>query len=225
MAAQVAGQRAPTQFGRLLAELGSTAIAAQSPQAQGRVERLFGTLHDRLVSARRLADATTRDAANQFLATSRPKHNQRVAVPAAAGGSAERPRDPAGHPETVFCCKYQRTVAAENTVRCGEHGRQRLPGPTRRSWATAQVEVHERLDGSLAVYSQGTCLTTRPAPPDAPTLRARTGRRTPVAPAPPAAPSAPPAAVATPPPRQPRRLRPSRHRTTPGATRASSPSD
>ena len=58
----------------------------------------------------------------------------------------------------------------------GEQRLQLLPGPTRRSWVRAQVEVHERLDGSLAVYYQGTLIATTAAPLEAPTLRARAGR-------------------------------------------------
>ncbi len=61
-------------------------------------------------------------------------------------------------PEQVFCFKYERTVGVDNTVR-GREGRHRiqvLPGPRRgRSYARARVEIHERLDGSLAVYHQG----------------------------------------------------------------------
>ena len=64
----------------------------------------------------------------------------------------------------------------DNTVRLDEHRLQVLPGPHRRSYARARVEVHERLDGSLAVYHQGERIATKPASPEAPTLRARRGR-------------------------------------------------
>ena len=56
---QLAGRRSPTQFGRAMADLGIQLIAAHSPQAKGRVERLWGTLQDRLVSELRLAQVTT----------------------------------------------------------------------------------------------------------------------------------------------------------------------
>jgi len=65
-----------------------------------------------------------------------------------------------------------------NTVQLGEHRRPLLPDKERRSYARAQVEVHERLDGSLAVYYAGRCLTSSPAPLEAPMLRARAGRLT-----------------------------------------------
>lgn len=176
-AEDLAGQQEPTQVGRLLAELGSISIAAHSPQAKGRIERLFGTLQTRLVVELRLAGASTLDEANTVLAPFLPKHNCRFQVPAAEAGSAYRPWDLPCRPEEVFCFKYQRVVAADNTVRLGEHRLQLLPTPQRASWARATVEVHERLNGSLAVYAAGTCLATQPAPLEAPTLRARGGRR------------------------------------------------
>ncbi len=64
---QLAGRRQPTQFGRALAQLGITFIAAQSPQAKGRVERLWGVLQDRLKSELRLAKAGDLDSANRVL--------------------------------------------------------------------------------------------------------------------------------------------------------------
>jgi transposase len=209
---QLAGRPEPTQFGRLVSELEITSIAAQSPQAKGRVERLFGTLQDRLVIELRLADATTLAEANQALATFLPRFNARFRVPATEAGSAYRSLDATVRPETVFCFKYRRTVASDNTVQFGEQRLQLLPGPTRRSWVRAQVDVHERLDGSLAVYSQGTLIATTAAPLEAPTLRARAGRLmgTSAAPPPPASAarpatrtSAPPAAPTPATPRRP----------------------
>ncbi|MGD0855787.1 MAG: ISNCY family transposase [Dehalococcoidia bacterium] len=64
---QLEGKRALTQFGRLMQELGVTSIAAMSPQAKGRIERLWGTFQDRLVSELRLAGVSTLDEANSML--------------------------------------------------------------------------------------------------------------------------------------------------------------
>ena len=64
---QVAGEPARSQFGRALQELGIEWIAAHSPQAKGRIERLFGTLQDRLVKEMRLAGVRTIEQANRFL--------------------------------------------------------------------------------------------------------------------------------------------------------------
>lgn len=181
---QLAGRVQPlTQFGRLLEELEVASIAARSPQAKGRIERLWGTLQDRLVVELRLAGVSDEAAANTFLAAYLPRFNAQFAVPAALPGSAFRPLDPAGLPLEHLCCfKYGRTVAADNTVTFGDRRLQVLPDQQqhgtqqRRSYAHAPVEVHEHLDGQLSVLYGGTCLHTTPAPLEAPLLRARHGR-------------------------------------------------
>ena len=68
-------------------------------------------------------------------------------------------------------------VGADNVVRFGRDRLQILPTNGRLSYARVRVEVHERLDGSLAVYYQGCCLATQPAPPEAPVLRVRNTAR------------------------------------------------
>jgi len=154
-------------------ELGITSISSRSPQARGRIERLWGTFQDRLVSELCLAGARTIDEANQMLRDFLPRYNQRFAIPAAQPDSAYRqPGERFTHDE-VFCFKYYCTVGRDNVVRFGEHRLQILPTNGRLSYARARVEVHERLNGSLAVYYQGHCLATKPAPPEALVLRAR----------------------------------------------------
>ncbi|MBL7120098.1 MAG: ISNCY family transposase [Dehalococcoidia bacterium] len=170
---QLAGERKPTQFGRLLQELGITSIPSYSPQARGRIERLWGTSQDRLVAELRLAGARTLQEANQVLWHFIPGYNSKFMVPAAEPGSAYSQPRQGFIPHEVFCFKYQRTVGADNVVSFGNHRLQIEPGNGRLSYARAKVEVHERLDGSLALYYQGHCLASKPAPSDAPTLRAR----------------------------------------------------
>jgi transposase len=177
LAEQLRGTREPTQFGRLLAELTIRSIAARSPQAKGRIERLWGTLQDRLVVELRLAGATTLADANEVLGSYLPRFNQRFALQAAEPERAYRALQPHCEAERLFCFKYLRTVASDNTVRLGEHRLQLLPGQRRVSWAKCEVEVHERLDGSLAVYSQAECIATKAAPEETPLLRARQGKR------------------------------------------------
>ncbi len=197
VAAELAGQpRPPTQFGRALADLGITSIVARSPQAKGRVERLFGTLQDRLVVELRLAGADTLEAANAVLAAYLLRFNAQFAVPAAVAETAYRPLEAGQRLEHRCCFKYVRVVGADNTVTLGPARLQTQPGPQRRSSAHAPVEGHERLDGRLAVRSGGQEVHTTPAPAEAPRLRARPGPRpgTPSAPselAPLAAPAAP----------------------------------
>jgi transposase len=174
---QLKGKQDPTQFGRLLEELEITSIAARSPQAKGRVERLFGTLQDRLVIELRLAGASTREQANEVLQAYLPRFNAQFAVEPAQADPAYQPLSEGTCLETIICFKYERTVALDNTVNFGEHRLQLLPDQQRRSYARADVQVHERLDGSLAVYYAQRCLLTTPAPLEAPQLRARKGRR------------------------------------------------
>ena len=163
---QLAGGRKPTtQVGRALQELGVQLIVALSPQAKGRIERLWGTFQDRLVSELRLAGATTVEEANQVLWAFLPRFNARFAVPPAQPGSAYRPVEPGLCLEGVLCFKYQRTVARDNTVKLGEHTLQLLPGSDRYSYARARVELQERLDGSLVVLYQGMVIATTDAPP------------------------------------------------------------
>jgi hypothetical protein len=174
---QLAGERQPTQVGRALKELGIQSILARSPQAKGRIERLWGTFQDRLVAELRLAGVTTLAEANRLLWVFLPRYNARFAVPAAQAGSAYRPPEPALCLEGVLCFKYQRTVAKDNTVTLGEHTLQLLPGLDRYSYAHARVEVQERLDGSVVVTYQGKPVASKEAPPHAVTLRARKGLR------------------------------------------------
>jgi hypothetical protein len=174
---QFAQRQDPTQFGRLLAELGIASIPARSPQAKGRIERLWGTFQDRLCTELRLTGASSLAVANEVLWSFLPRFNQQFAVPAHEPGSAYRPLAASWRPEEMFCFKYRRTVAADNTVQFAGERIQVLPGPDRRSYARARVEVHERMDGSLAVYYGDRQLAIHPAPAEAPVLRTRPGPR------------------------------------------------
>jgi transposase len=174
--AQLAGRQAPSHFGRLLEELEITSIAARSPQAKGRVERLFGTLQDRLVLELRLAGARTREHANALLENYLPRFNAQFGVPAAQEGTAYRPLPPGLKLDELFCFKYERIVAADHTVQFGPQRIQVLAGQERRSYARATVEVHEHFDGSLAIYYAGERLASTEAPLEAPQLRSRGGR-------------------------------------------------
>src|SRR6202044_868305 len=88
---QLAGQRQPTQFGRALQQLAVTFIAAQSPQAKGRIERLWGVLQDRLTSELRLAQACDLDSANRVLARYVADYNRRFARAPREAEKAWRP--------------------------------------------------------------------------------------------------------------------------------------
>lgn len=174
---QLDGRRQPTQFGRALHDLAIQPILAHSPEAKGRIERLWGTFQDRLVTELRLAGATTATETTTLLADFLPRFNARFGVPPALPGSAYRPVAPALCVEGILCFTYLATVARDNTVRFAGQTVQILPSPTRRSYAHTRVEVQERLDGSLVVVSDGRVLATRAAPAEAVTLRARDAPR------------------------------------------------
>lgn len=131
---------------------------------------------DRLVIELRLAGASTREQANARLADYLPRFNAQFAVPAAHEGTAYRPVPATFKPEEVYCFKYERIVAADNTVQFGQQRIQVLAGQERRSYAQVTVQVHERFDGSLAIFYAGVCLASTEAPLEAPQLRAR-GKR------------------------------------------------
>ncbi len=174
---ELEGKRIPTQFGRLMQELNITSISASSPQAKGRIERLWGTLQGRLVVELRLAGASTIQEANKVLWDILPRHNSRFTVPPSQLGSAYRQLNKGFKPEEYFCFKYKRTVGPDNVVRFGEYRLQIQPGDDRASYTHAKVQVHERMDGSLAVYYKRQYLLTTPAPLEAPVLRARNSTR------------------------------------------------
>jgi transposase len=162
LAEELHGAQDPTHFGQVLRALGIGYIAAHSPQAKGRIERLWATLQDRLVAELRLRGLQTVAAAEAFLPTYLADHNRRFAQPPAQAQAVWRrpPRDLA----ECLSCRYTRRVARDNTVRLGPRTVQIPRGPHGRSFAGCRVEVRECLDGRLLVHYQGACLTTDPAP-------------------------------------------------------------
>ena len=149
---ELQGTQTPTHFGRMLQELGIGYVPASSPQAKGRIERLWGTLQDRLVSELRLRGIRTREAANAFLPEFLVDFNRRFAHPPAEPLAAWRrpPRDFAD----ALSCRYARVVARDNTVRLGIRWLQIPRGPSGRGYAGCRVELRECLDGRLLVFYQ-----------------------------------------------------------------------
>jgi transposase len=142
----------PTQLGRALAQLGIEHIAAYSPQARGRSERLFGTLQGRLV--RELSDAgiTTVETANRFIReVYLPDHNRRFMVPPTEDGSAFVPATGVALAD-ILCHQEERVVGNDNTVRYGRLTLQIPPSPWRPHFVKAKVRVHRYPDGDLAIF-------------------------------------------------------------------------
>ena len=160
---RLAGGRQRTQVGRVLHELEITWIGARSPQAKGRVERLWRTLQDRWGQELRLRGGTTSAQANAVLPELLAQHNTRFRQRAEVPGSAYR-RPPEGvAARDLFCFKYWRTVTNDNVVTLGDRTIAIPPGPLRRSYAKARVEIREHLDGSASVHYQGRCIARQNA--------------------------------------------------------------
>jgi len=151
---ELRGRQEPTQFSRALDELGIVSIPSYSPEARGRIERLWRTLQDRLAVELELAGIKDIKAANRFLPGFLKRFNARFAVQAEEPGLAYRPLDPSLDLDRILSFRYERVVARDNTVRLEERLIQIPPGPRRRSFFAAHVWVHELLDGSLGVWYQ-----------------------------------------------------------------------
>ena len=174
VAQQLAGEKPQSQFERALAELGVTVIHAHSPQAKGRVERLFKTLQDRLVKDLRLAGLATIEAANQFVETWLPRYNRRFAVQPAQAADLHRPSPTARELDRMLCLKMTRVVRRDWTV--AHHG-QLFQIETQIH--TQAVLVEDHLDGTMRITHRGQplryhAITARPVrvmtptPPAAP---------------------------------------------------------
>ena len=147
----------PTQVGRALAQLGIELIAAYSPEARGRSERMFGTLQKRLPQELRLAGISTMEEANRFLRdTFLPEHNQRFAIAPEEPGSAFVPF--AGNLDDILCIQEERTVGNDNTVRYKGLVLQIPEDRHRHHYVKARVRVHQYPDGHLAVFHGPRCL-------------------------------------------------------------------
>jgi len=157
---ELRGRQDPTQVGRALEALGIEAIYALSPQAKGRIERVWGTLQDRLVAELRLAGITTVADANAFLPLFTPSFNARFARPPADTAPAWRPV-PRGLDLDRICSLYtEATVLNDNTVRTQGTVLQIPPGPGGRGYPKARVEVRQLLDGTWRIYYQDRLLAT-----------------------------------------------------------------
>jgi transposase len=146
---QLQGEAARSQFGRALQELGIEAIAAQSPQAKGRIERLFQTLQDRLVKEMRLAGIASLAAANHFLKTRfLPEWEERFTVAPRIPGNAHRRLGREHRLEEILSVRVVRKVSDDHTV-SWEGNRWGVPrAEVCAGLRGAQVEIERRLDGS-----------------------------------------------------------------------------
>jgi transposase len=152
---QLAGRQEPTQVGLALEAFSIQAISALSPQAKGRVERLFATLQDRLGAELRLQGIVTLEEANRFLQSTFIKaFNRRFAVRPKESQKAWRKAPQDLDLDRIISFRYTATVGNDNTVRLGGFILDIPPGPQGRSYAKAKVEARQLLNGSWRIYEK-----------------------------------------------------------------------
>lgn len=150
-----------TQFERAMRELGVRVICANSPQAKGRVERLFGTLQDRMVKEMRLVDIKTREEGNRYICEEyRDDHNKRFGVPAKNANDAHRPLsdDLRNRLSSIFSVQSRRTVNNDYTIQFKNKWFQLEATQDTAVYKRDEVIVEERLDGTLHVRIKNTYL-------------------------------------------------------------------
>ena len=142
-----------SQFERALKELGVEVIHAHSPQAKGRIERLFGTLQDRLVKEMRLRGIRTLEEANQFLEEYLPLYNRRFLVCPKEKENFHRPLAKGLNLDTILCIRTQRALRNDFTV---AHNKKLYQ--IEDTIKTSKVLVQDRIDGSMIMTYKGRSL-------------------------------------------------------------------
>jgi hypothetical protein len=167
-----------TQFERAMQELTIRVICANSPEAKGRIERLFGTLQDRLVKELRLSGIADRNRANEFLEkTYVPEHNARFSVEPKTQGDAHRPltEELQVRLPSIFSVHSERRVNNDYTIRFKSVWYQLKATTGVAIFKGDTVTLEERLDGSVHIRLRTTYLTyevlpERPRPAKTPAV-------------------------------------------------------
>lgn len=143
---------AHTAFGLMCKKLGIRIIGAGSPQAKGRVERNDGVHQDRLIKKMRRLGIEDDAAANEYVITTYlPRHNARVAKPAADPVDYHLPLDPALNLDNIFCLEYRRVVGNDFVVQFQGQGLQLDRKARGRVPARSRVLVRQTQDGRIRV--------------------------------------------------------------------------
>jgi transposase len=154
-----------SQFGRALQELGVRKLHAHSPQAKGRIERLFNTFQDRVVKEMRLHGVSTIEEANTFLASYLPVYNERFGVTPRKEENLHRKLKDADL-DTILCIKTERTLKNDHTFQLA--GRLYQVEDNIRA---KRVVIEELIDGRIRIRYRGRQvafheITERPAKPE-----------------------------------------------------------
>ena len=149
----------PTQFERALLQLKIEPICAHSPQAKGRVERLFQTLQDRMVKALRLQGIDTMEQANAWLAQYLAAHNKQFAVTARSDSDMHRPWTGTAAKLASICAKHhQRQLSTQLSCRFEGQILQLAPRQARVPKASAMVDIAQHACGKLELSYAGHAL-------------------------------------------------------------------
>lgn len=152
----------PTQFERALLQLQIEPICAHSPQAKGRVERLFQTLQDRLCKAMRLAGISSIDEANAWLPGYLAEHNARFAVAAREKADMHRRWQGSSHELARICAlHHQRQLSRQGSCRFEGAILQIEAGQAKAPKASATVDIVQFADGRLELSWRGQVLRHR----------------------------------------------------------------
>jgi transposase len=159
---EINGTMPLSEFGRALTELGVKIIHAHSPQAKGRIERLFNTLQDRLVKEMTLRGINTIEEANKYLDTYLSVHNKRFAVKAKEQDDLHREIPTGVNLDKILCIRTMRTLRNDFTIAHNSKLYQ-----IEKDVRTKEVTVEERVNGSMLITFNDVRLpfreiTTRP---------------------------------------------------------------
>jgi hypothetical protein len=123
-------------------------IPANSPQAKGRIERLFNTFQDRVIKEMRLAGVSNIEEANKFLESYLPKYNKRFSVLARSKADLHRPVPKGINLDRIFCIKTKHPIRNDFTV-IHEKKLYQVEDRTR----AKHVVVEERINGRIKLYA------------------------------------------------------------------------
>lgn len=149
---ELAGKQTPTQLGRVLEELGMESIRALSPQAKGRIERMWKTFQDRLKSELRLAGARTLEQANAVLERFIEEYNEKFGVAAQQVANDFRPLGRKLNWDRLFSLKYERVVGKDHVIQFGAMSIQLPAKGGKYGYAGRRVELSHQLNGELHVW-------------------------------------------------------------------------
>ena len=147
---QLAGRQLMSQFERSLHELRVKVIHAYSPQAKGRVERLFGTFQDRVIKEMRLAGVNNREEGNKFLAVYLPKYNRRFRVTPAKTAELHRPFQDRKELDRILSIRNKRALRNDFTI---SHDKRLYQ--IKDNIRAKTVIVEDRTDGSMHILHNG----------------------------------------------------------------------